>query len=72
MKIKFKVRTDNWEGFVSYNHTDQPRSVKAYIVQTPPPSPPTNPFFNVTEESLDYLPWTGGSEKLKICKKRSF
>ena len=36
MKIKFKARIDNWEGFFSYNHTDQPGSVKAYIVHTLP------------------------------------
>ena len=49
---KFKVRVDNW-GFFSYNHTDQSRSVKAYIVQT---TPSPTPFFKVAAEvSFDYL-----------------
>ena len=49
---KFKVRIDNW-GFFSYNHTDQSRSVKAYIVQT---TPSPTPFFKVAAEvSFDYL-----------------
>ena len=62
MKIKFKVRTDNWEGFVSYNHTDQPRSVKAYIVQTPPPSPPSTLFLMWRKKVLITSP---GEEDLK-------
>ena len=62
MKIKFKVRTDNWEGFVSYNHTDQPRSVKAYIVQTPPPPPPSTLFLVWRKKVLITSP---GEEDLK-------
>ena len=36
MKIKFKARSDKREGFF-YNHTDQARSVKAYIPDRAPP-----------------------------------
>ena len=70
MKFKFKARTDNWEGFFSYNHTDQARSVKAYIVQTP--------LFKGGEVSFDYLPWQRGDLKNfkkgveEWCRGRSF
>ena len=62
MKFKFKARTDNWEGFFSYNHTDQARSVKAYIVQTP--------LFKGGEVSFDYLPCRSG--KIWKIKKRGW
>ena len=51
------------KAFFSYNHTDQPRSVKAYIVQTSPP-----PSFYSGEVSLDYLPRRGEGD-LKNFKK---
>ena len=62
---KFKVRIDNW-GFFSYNHTDQSRSVKAYIVQT---TPSPTPFFKVAAEvSFDYLAPPEGMGVWKIKK----
>ena len=62
---KFKVRVDNW-GFFSYNHTDQSRSVKAYIVQTTPCPHPLFLKLWRKQDLITSLPgkeW--GSEKLK-------
>ena len=58
IKIRLKARTDNWEGFFSYNRTDQARSMKTYIVQTPPPF-----FKGGGGVSFSYLPQRG-----RICK----